>query len=132
MTTPTLPAKLVAHLLAGVLEQARARAERLLDRNPRRRQAVHDRTAGRLSHLYRLGEQIARVYRLEEELAGQAKTVDAAVAGLLLAVAGGHGEAMRGLEDRLAELEDPRAQAVLEVRATEPERLAELILRGGS
>jgi hypothetical protein len=47
MTTPTLPAKLVAHLLAGVLEQARARAERLLDRNPRRRQAVHDRTAGR-------------------------------------------------------------------------------------
>jgi len=103
--TPTLPAGLVLRLVGDILAQRLAQLRRHIDHNPR----------GGESKAPRRREQAERMDRDLRRLGAIRATGDvpAAVAGLLLAWAGGHAEAIAQLEEIEPHIEDVQTDNVI-------------------
>jgi hypothetical protein len=109
----TLPAGLVLRLAGDLLAARLAQLRRRLDRNPRR--PAESATAGRRIAIENMDRELRRIGAMRAR--GE---VSAEIAGLLLAMAGGHSDAIITLEEI-----DPR---IVDLRAEDVARACEILL----
>ena len=128
MPHPTIPARVLAGALASICDSRAAQLAQRADRPPRQSPdpaRARSHAEGRRREAAALREQRGRLYALVAHGRGQ---VDAATAGLLCALAQGHMEAARALEDYLAAAGHPAADAVTELPAADVATWLETIL----
>lgn len=121
-----IPAATVCRCVAAVLIDLRDRMSERADRN--RRPVSPDLRQSRRRKAADLDRQVGRLYALVDATKG--KAVDAATLGCLCALAQGHGDAARLLEDHLHAAGHPAADRVEGLPASDVAGIVEAILNG--